>query len=199
MDQYELEEKIGKGYMHCRVIINIVGKPKEYVETILSRVLERLKDEKGVDILEKKVYPGKEQDNFFSAFSDVEILLRDFPTLNRICFIYMPASLESIKPENFRLPALEIGNFVNDLLSMMQESDLKLKSSNASNEILERNLRNLLKNSLLNSLDSGKKSVEELSKIVGIPVAQLTPFLEGFSKEGLFRKQGDGWEKAQHL
>lgn len=199
MDSYAIEEKLEKGYMHCRVIINMVGKPREHVEKILEKSLEKLNEEKGVEVIEQKSYPGKEQDNFFSAFSDVELLLKDFATLNRICFIYMPSSLELIRPENFRLASTELGNFVNDLLSMMHEIDLQFKSTSSANEVLERNLRNLLKNSLLNSLDSGKKPVEELSKSVGIIREQLMPFLEEFSKEGLVTKQGDEWEKARHL
>ena len=68
MDGYAIEEKLEKGYMHCRVIINMVGKPREHVEKILEKSLEKLNEEKGVEVIEQKSYPGKEQDNFFSAF-----------------------------------------------------------------------------------------------------------------------------------
>ena len=199
MDQYAMQEKLDRGYMQCKVIINIVGTPQKHVEDTLGAVIKRLKEEKDVDLIEETVHPATENDNFFSAFAEVDLLLKDFAALNKLCFIYFPSSIEFIKPENFRFPSREMGNFVNDLLSMMHESDLKVKNTNAANTILEKNLRNLLKNSLLNSLDSGKKSVEELSKAVGITPEQLAPFLEEFSKEGLIRPQEDGWERAQRL
>lgn len=199
MDPYAMQEKLDRGYMNCMVIINIVGTPQKHVEDTLGVVIKRLKEEKDIDVIEETVHPATESDNFFSAFAEVNLLLKDFAALNKVCFIYLPSSIEFIKPENFRLPSREMGNFVNDLLSMMHESDLKVKSTNAANNILEKNLRNLLKNSLLNSLDSGKKPVEELSKAVGITPEQLAPFLEEFSKEGLIRKQEDGWERVQRL
>ena len=199
MDQYDIQEKLDNGYMRCRIILNIVRTPRKHIEDTLGVVIKKLKEEKDVEVIEETVHPAKETDKFFSAFTEVDLLLRDFAALNKICFIYLPSSIEFIKPEKFIFQSREMGNFVNDLLSMMHDADLKVKNTNAANNILEKNLRNLLKNSLLNSLDSGKKLVEELSKAVGITPEQLNPFLEEFSKEGLIRKQEDGWERAKRL
>ena len=196
MDQIQIEEKTSKGAIHCRIIINILGAPKDYVEKTLGVVLKRFREEKGVDVVEEKTYPGKEQGELFSAFSDLEVLFKDLQTLTRICFDYMPASIEIVKPENFRLPAVDLSDFVNDMLTLLHQIDFKLKDSMAGRSVMERNMKTLLRNSIIMYLGSGSKSIEQISKIIGIPEKQLTPFMEKFSKRRVSKKKRRLMEKV---
>lgn len=196
MEQYEIEEKLGKGCLQCRIVIEIMGAPQKHVEDTLKLVLKKLGEEKGVDVISEKTHPAEENDKLFSSFAEVEFLIDNFATLTRLCFDYMPSSFEILKPESFRLSVLDVSNFIGDTLAALHQIDFKLKDANAANQLLERNAANLIKNFILSILDSGKKSVKEISTTVGVKPEQLDLFMKAFSKEGLIRKNGDLWEKV---
>lgn len=196
MEQYEIEEKLGKGYVQCRIAIEIMGVPQKHVEDTLNLVLKKLGEEKGVCIISETVHPAEEREKLFSSFAEVELLANDFATLTRLCFDYMPSSFEILKPESFRLPVLDVSNFIGDTLAALHQIDFKLKDANAANQLLERNAANLIKNFILSVLEPGKKSVKEISTIVGVKPEQLDRFMKAFSQEGLIRKNGDLWEKV---
>ena len=46
MEQREIRQKISEGYIHIRAIIEVLGKPKDYVEKSLTEYLEKIKKEK---------------------------------------------------------------------------------------------------------------------------------------------------------
>lgn len=196
MEQREIEEKLGAGFIQCRLTLEIMGHPQQHVEKTMQLVLERLKAEKGVDVISANAHDAKlnEQQKLFSTFADVELLFSNLEALTRICFDYMPSSLEIIKPEQFKLSSLALSNFVSDTLSTLHHIDFKLKDANAANRLLERNSANLLKNFVLLALES-KKSTKQLSDITGIKPEQLEPFLAAFTQERMMKKNGDLWEK----
>ncbi len=196
MEREEIEDKLEKGFMHCRVAIEIMGAPQKHVEDTIKLVVKKLGEEKGVSTVSEQVHPAEANDKLFSSFAEVELLVMDFSTLTRLVFDYMPSSFEILKPESFRLPMLEVSNFVSDTLAALHHIDFKLKDVNAANRILERNSANLLKNFLMLMLDSGKKSSKEISDKIGVKPEQLDPFMKAFSQEGLIRKNGDLWEKV---
>ncbi len=196
MENEEMEEKLEKGYMHCRIVIEIMGAPQKHVEDTLKLVLKKLGEEKGVSIISEKTHPAEANDKLFSSFAEVELLIDNFATLTRLCFDYMPSSFEILKPESFRLSVLDVSNFIGDTLAALHQIDFKLKDANAANQLLERNAANLIKNFVLFILESGKKSVKDISETVGVKPEQLDRFLKAFSQEGLIRKNGDLWEKV---
>lgn len=189
-DEAVVKEKLGQGYLRINTVIEIVGAPKEHVEDTLRLVLKKLRDEKGVDVLGGKVHEPKPQGPFFSTFAELEVLVKNFATLISVCFNYMPSSVEIVEPAQFRLSPLNISDLFNDLLGRLHEIDMRLKNTNAANILLDRNLHNLLKNSVLIILGSGSKTLGELSVKVGIAEQQLEPFLAKFADEKVVRKDG---------
>ncbi len=196
MEREEIEEKLEKGFIHCRVVIEILGAPQKHVEDTIGLVVKKLGGERDISIVSELIHPAEVKEKLFSTFAEAELLIKDFATLTRIVFDYMPSSFEILKPESFRLSMLEVSNFVSDTLAALHQIDFKLKDFNAANRLLEMNSANLLKNFLLVMLDSGKKSIKEISEKIGIRPEQLDPFMKAFSQEGLIQKNGDLWERA---
>lgn len=196
MDEKEISAKVAQGQMRCRIIIELMGAPKEHVEDTLRLVLQRLKDEAAVSVISGTVHKPKEQDKLFASFAELDVLFKDFLVLTRICFDYMPSSIEVVEPSSFKLPAVELSGFLTDMLASLHAVDFRLKDANAANQLLERNSANLLKNFILTILSGGGKSVSDISEVMGIKAGQLEPFIALFSREGLIRKNGSLWEKA---
>ena len=197
MEKHEVEEKLEKGFIHCRITVEILGSPKEHVEKTLGLVLDKLGEENDMDVVSSEAHPVKEQDGgMFSSYADVEILFKNFEVLTRISFDYMPSSVELLRPSEFRLSSLDVSNFVSDTLSLLHQIDFKLKDVNAKNMLLEKNSTNLLKNLTILALSSGSKSTSQLARMAGINPEALDSFLSQFAGEKLIRKNGDMWEKT---
>ena len=198
MDKYEIEEKVQGGSINCRITIEILGSPKEYVEKTLQIVLERLSKEKGVTIISEQKHPAQEQEKMFSTYAEIELLFQNFETLTRISFDYMPSSIEILKPSDFKLSSLDLSNFISDNLSLLHEIEFKLKDINANNKILQINSNNLLKNLLALALENGEQEISQLSEATGITSEQLENFLEKFRKEKFLTKEGEKWALAKN-
>lgn len=192
----DVEEKLTQGWLKCNMIIEIVGKPKEHVEESLKLILKKLNEEKNVDVLDGKVHKPKEQGVFFCSFVELELLVKDMAVFTTLCFDYMPSSVEIVEPESLKVKCTEVSDFVNDMLAKLHEVDMRFKNVNASNIILDKNLRGLFRNFVLALLEKDKGSVDELAKKVGIPGQQLLPFLQEFEKEGLIKSNGDNYERC---
>lgn len=186
----DVEEKIRQGALLTKVIVEILGAPKEHVEKTLKAVIEKIKEEEPLNVLSGKVFKAKPQGRFFSMFTEMEILFNDFAHLADFCFNYLPSSVEIVEPEEFKTKSVNITNVLNDLLAKLHNADMVLKNSQAKNLILERNSLNLLKNIVVLSLRDGKKSLDELSKATGVAVNALEPFLNNYLKENVIKKLG---------
>ena len=196
MDESQIREKLDEGWIRSSVIIEVMGLPVEHVESTLKLVLEHFREEKGLVVVSEVSHPAEEnKEKLFSTFAEIDCMMRDFIVLNKIVFDYMPASIEITHPNDFRLPALEVSDFVNDTLGLLHSIDFKLKDSSAKRSILEKNSANLMKNFVLLCLKDGGKSISELSLAIGVKADQLEPFLLAFSKEGMIVKNGELWEK----
>jgi len=200
MNKQELKEKLDKGSILSRIIVEIAGSPKEHVEKTIGLVIESMKQAKEIDVIKSEIFPAKEQEipgqkltkaKIFSAFTEIEILTKDILTLIAICFEYMPSSIEVIEPENMQFTSHTVAGFVNDLLARLHQMDMLLKNKNAENTILKRNASALLQNIFKLSLKEKDKKIEEISKDVGIPAEQVQPFLDALIKQEKVKKKKD--------
>lgn len=187
----EIRDKIEQGALLTRVIIEVLGTPKEHVEKTLRSLIEKVKEEESLKILKGKIFKAKPKGSFFTSFTEMEILFNDFFDLASFCIEYLPSSVEVIEPADFKTKSVNITNVLNDLLAKLHNIDMVLKSIQAKDLILERNSQNLLKNIVVLSLKHGKKNVEALSKATGVAINVLEPFLKNYLKDGVIKKFGD--------
>ena len=97
-----------KNMMMARAIVEIAGKPKDYIEKAMKLVMERLKSEKGIKVLKIKLHEAKENSGVFNTFADIELEFRDFDALLLFCFEYMPSSIEFTDPEEITMDMLKL-------------------------------------------------------------------------------------------
>jgi len=152
------------------LILEILGRPADYVKKSLEIVTEKMGSEKGVKIANKKMSEPKpiEKTDFFTTFGEIEAEFDNLNTLLLIVFNYMPSHVEIIKPNDFR-----IGNF--DLSGMISEIIRKLHQYDeiAKRVIIE---RNILEAKLKELMDKYNVSIEELK---GIPLENPLVSKEG--------------------
>jgi len=181
-----------------RAIIEMLGAPKEYIESTMKKYVEKLEQE-GVRIKKKDLSEAQQQGQLFSCFAELTI---EFPRMESVvafCFDSMPSSIEIIDPDVMEFKSFDFSNALNDLLARLHEVEMLLKNTNGKVELLDRNALELLRNFISYVVKDRSMAPEEISPAVGVAVKELKPFLDKMveenrlsSKDGLYFVEASG-------
>jgi hypothetical protein len=181
-----------KNLIRFRTIIEVLGKPKEHVENSLKSYIKQIKEDSEFMIMKEDYSEAQEQDNMFSTFVELEIVVKSVPKLIGFCFDYMPSSLEIVKPEQLSIKNTHLSGMLNDLQAKLHNIDMVAKKLKNENDFLKINFRTALKNSILIVLATKKSgTLDEISKLSGIVLKELEQFLEELIKEEKIKKEED--------
>jgi hypothetical protein len=187
------EFDIGQDGVKFRAIIELLGAPKKYIEDTMKAFVDKMKKNPDYKVLkttiskvkklekgEKESIPGakEEQSDLFSTFAEVEVGVRKKAKLFDFCFEFLPSSIEVLEPMSMSFPANELSGFLTDIQGTLHKVDFALKQTRAANQILTKNMIQMLQNNIILALKDKDKELSELSKNVGIPEEQLKPFVE---------------------
>lgn len=161
-----------------RVIIEMVGAPKEHLEKTINAYILSLEKQEGIKILKRSVADAIPQGNLFSSFIELEARFDTPEYLISFCFDAMPSSVEIFSPETINFSALELTNFLNDLQARLHTTDMQFKMLSAQSKVLDSNALHVFHNFLIHLIREGKKTVKELSPFVGIGETDLKEFLD---------------------
>ncbi len=194
--EQEVAKLLAEGYLRVNLVVELAGRPKEHAEQTFKIVVNRFTEEDGVHVVEGKVHPAKEQDNYFITFAEFDALIKDYRTLVRIIFDYLPSSVEIVEPSTVKMKLVDFNNFVNDMVGGLHRIDLKLKENNVLKAKLEKNSTQLLRNFVEELLRAGPMSTERLADRVGISAENMVKFLEAFEKQKVFAQNDGAWHKV---
>lgn len=195
MDESDIYELMQKGYLRVRIMFEMLGKPKEHVQETLKKYIENLKTDTTMHIL-KEFYgePREQQDDLFSTFADVEMLIADMQKLTWLSLNFMPANIEILEPEEKKFTNREMGLWVNDVLSKLHEISLMTKSLVSKDKYMAKTLGTLLKNMVLIVLDR-PKTEEEIFKSTGIRQDEVKDIIKFLLKQGRIKQEGDKYSR----
>ncbi len=187
MKEKEIREKISEGMIHVRVIIELVGKPKEHIESTLKNYIKQIKDSYTVtsETFEKAV----EKDNFFSTFAELEILMKNAEQIILFAFDYMPASIEVLEPSDLVLKNNELSGFMNDLLVRLHGLNTGLITERKNTKFYIKNTAVLLRNFIIVLLSSRPMTLNEIRPYMGVKEEDIEKVLNVLIKEGKVKKQ----------
>lgn len=178
-------------HIRCKIIIEILGKPREHVEETLRKYIDKIKNDSDLIILNSNFSEAVEKEKLWATFSDLDMIIKGIPKLIAFCFDYMPSSIEITKPDEFIMKKSTVENLVNDLQARLHEVDMIIKKQKNENEFLKQNLNKGVSNVILISLASGNMDKENLSKATGVHDKELNIFLDNLIKENKIRKEND--------
>jgi len=135
-----------KQKIRALIVIEVLGSPKEHVENVMKQIIEKLEKEKGIKLIEQTTYKAEQQKNkLWSTFADIELYAESIERLLGLCFDYMPSSVEIIEPDELKIKSIDLTNFINDLQARLHRYDMLIKSLNAENILLKRELNKFIK------------------------------------------------------
>ena len=108
------------------IVVEMMGKPADYLKQSLEAHVEKLKTRKGVKVESIKVNDAKEMENspgFFSCFAEVEVEVEKLKELFDIIFDYMPSSVEVVEPAKVSMGIEEATALLNNLAGRLHRYD----------------------------------------------------------------------------
>ncbi len=149
----------------ARVILEILGKPKEHVINTMKTLIEQMGKEGGIRIvrhdikeprkLEKNpTFVGKKEgeyqaevtEEFYICFSEIEIELEKMTDMIVLLFKYMPANIEIITPEVVGLTNGGWNDILSELIQKLHGYDEVARVLQVEKSILENKIRALTEN-----------------------------------------------------
>lgn len=130
-----------------RMIIEIAGKPPEHLTETLGKMIEKIGEEKGVDVDEKIIHEPvvmKDQKDFYTSFAEVEIKIEDISILSALVLKYMPAHVEIIEPELIAFTNNGWNDIFNEFLRRLHHYDEVARTIQTEKMILENKLKSLM-------------------------------------------------------
>ena len=128
----------------ARVVIEVAGFPKEHIEQVMQKVIDKIKE--NFEIKKSEVFDSVELKDkfagFWSIFSEIEINFEDINAITIFCFEYMPSSIEILEPEELKFESTNFAGFLNDLLARLHEYDMVVKNLQAENMIMKKKQEN---------------------------------------------------------
>jgi hypothetical protein len=188
------DERIAEGQILCRAIIEVLGKPKEFVEETIRGYVKQLKEKKDYKVIEEEFEDAVPQDDgLFSTFVEITFWAKNTPAVIGFCFDYMPSSIEVLKPAKVTFQSGSLSSLLNDLQARLHHLDMMLKTLKGQGQILNKNAKSLLRNLLILSLKKGSLTIEDLSNDVGVKVIALEKLIQVYIKEGIIEKKEDNY------
>lgn len=178
-----------KTHIRCKVILEVLGKPKEHVEKALKMYVEKIKDDSDLIILKEEFADLQEKEKLWATFAELEMVVKGIPKLIAFCFDYMPSSVQILKPDELNLKRSTIEDFANDLQARLHHVDMIVKKLKNENEFMKKNMHASIKNAIVICLASGKFDKKKLSEITGINDKELKIFLENLIKEDKIKEE----------
>ena len=135
------------GTIKAMFIIEVLGKPAEYLTETLDNLIKQIDQEKGITITSKKINEPKtieNQKDFYTNFAEVEIETNEMANILTLMFKYMPSHIEIINPGEVYLTNFEWNEVLNELTRRLHSYDEITRIMQIERNVLENKLRVVL-------------------------------------------------------
>ena len=130
------------------LILDIVGKPAEHLIKTLEGMIDKMNNEKGVVVQEKKIKKPvlmKDSKDFYTTFGEIEVEVETFSQLADLMFKYMPAHIEVVEPESISLTNNNLGEILTELTQKLHRYDEVARILEMQNQQMQKKLKELEK------------------------------------------------------
>lgn len=186
-----MSEEKKSSHLRCRIILEMLGKPKEHIEDTLKSYVQKIKEDDNLLILNETFAEPNEKGDLWTIFVELEMVIKSIPELIGFCFDYMPSSVEILKPQELTLKNREVSAFINDLQAKLHTVDMVVKKLRAENDFLKRNMNKSFENSITILLKLRGMDIKEISRLTGIQEKDLLNFLNKLVEEKKIKKEDE--------
>ena len=187
-----------KQSIRIKAILEVLGKPKEHIEKMLKDYIEKIKQDDNLMIMEEKLSEAKEEGSLWTAFAEIELVIKGIANLVGFCVDYMPSSIEVIKPEKFEFEERIFTSFTNDILAKLHRVDMVAKQLGVENTFLKKNMNNVIRNNILVLARFGVNTIDKMTKATGIDEKELKGFIDKLIEEKRIKEEEGRYSIAKN-
>ena len=155
-----MSSREGEKGIRAMLILDVIGRPPQHLVETLEKIAEEMGKEKGVAVKSKSIKEPtvmKENKEFYTTFSEIEIEVENILYLAILMFKYMPAHIEVISPEKITLSNNEWSDILSELVRRLHSYDEIARIFQIEKEELLKKIREL----------GGEKKTDSEKKING--------------------------------
>ncbi len=183
MKDKEIREYIEKKYLRINTIFEIIGHPKEHVESTMKLYVENIKKDSDIVVIKEEYEPAEKlEGDVFGVIAEVDMLVKNIEKLTWLCVNFSPASIELIEPDKIIIEQNDVTHWLNDFLSKLHEIGVAQKKIQSDNEGLIRNFNAMTRNAILLVLKE-PSDIQTISKHIGMEDKHTELFVEKLIKE----------------
>lgn len=176
--------------IHINFILEIIGSPKDHVEQTISLVIDQIKDNDDITIIDKDIGdPETTEDDLWAVFGDVDAYVDDITTVGHIANNYNPATIELVEPAEITIQRQDFNELFADTLAKLHINNTQIQELKGVKEDMTRNLNALVRNAVILSLEQGDKSKEDIADDVGVSPEELDDLLRAMEEENRLRER----------
>lgn len=134
--------------VRANLILEVLGKPVDHLKTVLEDIVEKLGEEKDVEIVEKTLHepkPVEKQEGFFTTFAEITIEVKEVSKIFLIAFKYMPSHTEIESPEKVNMDLNDLNQLINELTRRLHAYDHTMRVLQNQKKVLEKKLVDKIK------------------------------------------------------
>lgn len=191
-----IKEKLNQGHVHSRVIVEVVGKPKEHVEEAIKDYVEKLKKNPDFEVINHNISEASEikdekNPGLWGTFVEIEMITESLSNMVGFCFDYMPSSVEILSPQEMKIKYNQAAGMLNDMQGKLHQIDMFAKKINNENNFLKMNTQALMRNFISILLFNSRRSAAEIAGAMGMEKKDIEQFLDIMIKENRVIKEGE--------
>ncbi len=128
------------------LLLEIIGRPQEYLVETLNNIAKSIGEEKGVKIKENKIKEPvlmKNQKNLYTSFAEIEVETENISQVVILMFKYMPAHIEIVSPQNISLTNSEWSDILSEMTRRLHGYEEIARIMQTEKMILENKLKGM--------------------------------------------------------
>ncbi len=138
-------------------IFEIMGRPPEHIKNTLGELIDKLGEQKGIDIIRKEIrepkpVEKKDVQNLFTTFAEVELITDNLSLIFDIALNMLPSHVEILGPKELEFKNFDLSSVVSNLCVKIHKYDELAKVS-----LMEKNI-------LIQRLKEAEEKIESFEK-----------------------------------
>ena len=137
------------------MIIEILGRPQEHIKKALEEIVEKIKNIKGVEILESTIHEPKEVElpeelknnvdakKVYTSFLDLEAKFEGINELITVALNHMPSNIEISSPSEISIKNSNLSEIISGIMLQLHKYDEVTKKLLAERSLLLNKIREL--------------------------------------------------------
>ena len=128
--------------IRARVIIEVIGMPKEHVQETLNKLIGNIKEDPEYLIEKQEIFDPVElpENKLFSTFVEADLKFIHIEKLIGFCFDFTPSSVEVLEPISFVFDARFLNCMLNDVVTKLHRYTLLIRNLDAEYAMLKRDI-----------------------------------------------------------